>query len=50
MKYTVKFEDHKHSLNFLNISITSNTPKKKTNSKCIERTQWLRYILNETHA
>ena len=48
MKYTVKFEDHKHSLNFLNISVT--ILLKKTNSKCIEKTQWLTYTLNETHA
>ena len=27
IKYTVEFEDHKDSLNFLNISITSNTTK-----------------------
>ena len=30
IKYTVEFENHKHSLNFLDISITNNT----TNTKC----------------
>ena len=30
IKYTVEFEDHKHSLNFLDINITNNT----TNRKC----------------
>ena len=39
MKYTVEFEDYKHSLNFLDINITSNTTKKNTNSNYIEKTQ-----------
>ena len=29
MKYMVEFEDHKHSLNILDISITNNTTNKK---------------------
>ena len=29
MKYTVEFEDHKHSLNFLDINTTSNITNKK---------------------
>ena len=29
IKYTVEFEDHKHSLNFLDISISSNTTNRK---------------------
>ena len=29
MKYTVKFGDHEHSLNFLDINITNNTTNKK---------------------
>ena len=29
IKYTVEFADHKHSLNFLDISITDNTTNKK---------------------
>ena len=29
IKYTVEFEDHKHSLNFLDINSTSNTTNKK---------------------
>ena len=29
IKYTAEFEDHKHSLNFLDINITSNTTNKK---------------------
>ena len=29
IKYTVEFEDHKHSLNFLDINITNNTTNKK---------------------
>ena len=29
IKYTVEFEDHKHSLNFLDINITNNTANKK---------------------
>ena len=28
-KFTVEFEDHKHSINFLDISITNNTTNKK---------------------
>ena len=40
IKYTVEFEDHKHSLNFVDININSNTTNKKiTNSKSMERTQ-----------
>ena len=33
IKYTVEFEDHKHSLNFLDINSTSNTTNKKYESK-----------------
>ena len=29
IKYTVEFEDHKHSLNFLDMNITNNTTNKK---------------------
>ena len=29
IKYTVEFENHKHSLNFLDINITNNTTNKK---------------------
>ena len=29
IKYTVEFEDHKHSLNFLDINITNNTTNRK---------------------
>ena len=33
MKYTVEFEDHKHSPNFLNIKITNDTTlTKNTNT------------------
>ena len=40
IKSTVEFEDRKHSLNFVDISIISNTTNKKiTNSKSMERTQ-----------
>ena len=39
IKYTAEFEDHKYSLDFLDINITSNTTNKKycnyTNSKKI---------------
>ena len=33
IKYTVEFEDHKHSLNFLDISISSNTTNRKDELK-----------------
>ena len=39
-KYTAKFEGHNDLLNFLDINIASNTPKKKDeNSKYVESTQ-----------
>ena len=39
IKCTFEIEDHKHSLNFVDINITNNnTNKKNTNSKYIERT------------
>ena len=33
IKYTVEFEDHKHSLNFLDINITNNISYKKDKFK-----------------
>ena len=35
IKYTVKFEDHKHSLNFQEINTTNNTTNKKTQIQSI---------------
>ena len=49
IKYTVEFEDHEHSLDFLDISITNNTTNKKHQFKYIQRTQSQTYILNHTH-
>ena len=37
IRYTVEFEDHKHALNFLNISITCNTTNKKTRIQCTSK-------------
>ena len=37
MKYTVEFEDHEHSLNFLDINITGNTTNKKHEFKVYQK-------------
>ena len=42
IKYTVEFEDHKHSLNFLDINITNNT----TNKKYEFKVHWKNAITN----
>ena len=49
IKYTVKFEDHKHSPNFLTLTLPTILLTKNTNSKFIERTQSRTCILNQTH-
>ena len=44
IKYTVEFEDHKHSLNFLDINFTNDTTNKKCEFMGIQRMQSQTYI------